>query len=81
MTEADYALAVDNVTSVKGHLYCVPTIEVCDQVLSLLDERLHRAEETGRLLDWIPAWREDIDRLLDRRLYLELTSGEVSCRG
>lgn len=67
------------IRSVKGHTYYAGTTEACDHIISALNERIHLASESGRLLSWIPIWRSDIDQLLEHRSYLAMCPKEESC--
>lgn len=64
--------------SVKGHTYFAPNVAICDDLISALNERVHLATESGRLLSWVPIWKADIDLLLDRRSYLAMLPSEVT---
>lgn len=62
---------LDTVVGRRGRRYPCPTVSAVDHHLAGLRDRITRA---ARFVDMVAEFREDVDLLLDRRMWLSLTA-------
>lgn len=68
----EWATAIECVVGSGNIIYHVPTIAALDAVLVAVTSRIVRAQRSGKLLNMLPGWCEDRDRLIDRRLWYSM---------
>jgi hypothetical protein len=72
VTAEEWAIATECVIGCQGVTYHVPTLAQLDKTIVALSEHMAEVRRTGKAMDMLPGWSQDLDKLIDRRVYMTM---------
>lgn len=78
ISEREWKMASECVAACHdGLMYFAPDIESLDEIITAVAGQVSRTRRTAGLHYQLPYWLEDLDRLIDRRMYLSMLPDEA----